>query len=74
MDVNIFAPGKKDKHDVFTADKGTRCQFCSSNLLLAVCIARGDSTYSDRQGCREGGCRVTGLCSTEAKMLPSKSR
>ena len=50
MDVNIFAPGKKEESYDFIVDKGTRCQFCNSNLLLAVmpCQKR-PLTYSDRQ-------------------------
>ena len=34
MDVNVFAPGKTDKHYALTAGKGTGCQFHSSNLCL----------------------------------------
>ena len=64
MDINIFAPGKKDEPYDFTADKGTRCQLCNSNLLLAAvpCQKRPPPTQTGRlQGApRRGGCRVSG--------------
>lgn len=51
MDANIFALGKREKHYAFTAGKETGCQFCSSILLLALCIARDDPTSSDQEEC-----------------------
>lgn len=80
MDADIFALGKREKYYAFTAGKGTGCYFCSSILLLALCIARDDPTSSDQEECMghigkaglQGHRWVPRLCTEKAEEQPPK--